>query len=431
MKPQPLPSCYRKLQATMEQYIDFAKIRQEFSDDLIIEWDDTKLIGQNILHLFDEYFSLPCAHIQLPLLAAYWSLPSTLCSVVPILFLDGTEGSGKSNISKIFANTHGVQPYSVATTYASLRNDIDTYRFKDAEHPNGYTVKQEKNFCLVFDNLNRETLSNENLLSLFLSGYDRQTANISISIEVGKNKQFNAFCPKVVSSVHNLLDEKRFRELKRRCIRIATKKADVLTEADMPNRIGLPPRSMEMVNFLWLKNHFTKFWMTYENIRCFGKVVKQVVGTSLKVPANRKVVYIDLIASGVVAGVWASIADAAEVPRAHATLAARARHQQQTHRLCRSRAQTWLLVGTLILLGVVGSGMAAYQRFVDPKWIMLGRTQAEQFWQRSAGMFGIPNSLAALLELTSSPEVAACSRQPELSGGQAIRYSLSSSVMSR
>ncbi|HAA27397.1 MAG TPA: hypothetical protein DCE56_06570 [Cyanobacteria bacterium UBA8553] len=297
----------------MEQYIDFAKIRQEFSDDLIIEWDDTKLIGQNILHLFDEYFSLPCAHIQLPLLAAYWSLPSTLCSVVPILFLDGTEGSGKSNISKIFANTHGVQPYSVATTYASLRNDIDTYRFKDAEHPNGYTVKQEKNFCLVFDNLNRETLSNENLLSLFLSGYDRQTANISISIEVGKNKQFNAFCPKVVSSVHNLLDEKRFRELKRRCIRIATKKADVLTEADMPNRIGLPPRSMEMVNFLWLKNHFTKFWMTYENIRCFGKVVKQVVGTSLKVPANRKVVYIDLIASGVVAGVWASIADAAEV----------------------------------------------------------------------------------------------------------------------
>ncbi len=313
MKPQPLPSCYRKLQATMEQYIDFAKIRQEFSDDLIIEWDDTKLIGQNILHLFDEYFSLPCAHIQLPLLAAYWSLPSTLCSVVPILFLDGTEGSGKSNISKIFANTHGVQPYSVATTYASLRNDIDTYRFKDAEHPNGYTVKQEKNFCLVFDNLNRETLSNENLLSLFLSGYDRQTANISISIEVGKNKQFNAFCPKVVSSVHNLLDEKRFRELKRRCIRIATKKADVLTEADMPNRIGLPPRSMEMVNFLWLKNHFTKFWMTYENIRCFGKVVKQVVGTSLKVPANRKVVYIDLIASGVVAGVWASIADAAEV----------------------------------------------------------------------------------------------------------------------
>lgn len=66
----------------------------------------------------------------------------------------------------------------------------------------------------------------------------------------------------------------------------------------------------------------------------------------------------------------------------------------------RSRAQTWTLVGTLVGLGLVGVAMAAYQRFVDPKWIMLGRTQAEQFWTRSAGMFGIPNSLAALLELT-------------------------------
>lgn len=65
----------------------------------------------------------------------------------------------------------------------------------------------------------------------------------------------------------------------------------------------------------------------------------------------------------------------------------------------RSRAQTWTLAGTVIALAVVGVAMAAYQRFVDPKWIMLGRTQAEQFWTRSAGMFGIPNSLAAVIEL--------------------------------
>ena len=296
----------------MEQYIDFASLRQEFSDDLTIAWNESISLGQNALNIFDCYFSLPYAKIQLPLLAAYWSLPSTLCNVVPILFLDGAEGSGKSNISKIFANTHGVQPYSVATTYASLRNDIDTYRFKDVEHPNGYMVKQEKNFCLVFDNLNRETLSNENLLTLFLSGYDRNTANISISIEVGKNKQFNTFCPKVVSSIHNLLDEKRFRELKRRCIRISTKRADMLTDADQPNRRGLPPKSMELTNFLWLKNHFTKFWMTYENIRSFGQTVKQVIKQPLAISANRRVIYVDLIAAGVVTGAWESVTAAAE-----------------------------------------------------------------------------------------------------------------------
>lgn len=296
----------------MEQYIDFAAIRQEFSNDLSIEWNEAIPVGQNMLTLFDQYFSLPYAGIQLPLLAAYWGIPSTLCNIVPILFLDGAEGSGKSNISKVFANTHGIQPYGVNTTYASLRNDIDAYRFKDTEHPNGYTVKQEKNFCLVFDNLNRETLSNENLLSLFLSGYDRNTANVSISIEVGKNRMFNTFCPKVVSSVHNLLDEKRFRELKRRCIRIATKKADALTETDEPNRIGLPPKSMEFISFLQLKGCFTKFWMSYGNIRCFGKLAKQVLETPLQVPANRRVIYVDLIAAGVTTGVWESIGEAVD-----------------------------------------------------------------------------------------------------------------------
>jgi O-antigen ligase len=65
----------------------------------------------------------------------------------------------------------------------------------------------------------------------------------------------------------------------------------------------------------------------------------------------------------------------------------------------RGRAQTWVLVGTLATLGVAGTAMAAYQRFIDPGWMMLGRVQAEQFAGRSAGMFGIPNSLAALLEI--------------------------------
>ena len=40
----------------------------------------------------------------------------------------------------------------------------------------------------------------------------------------------------------------------------------------------------------------------------------------------------------------------------------------------RGRAQAWTLAGTFGLLGLTGVGMAAYQRFVDPAWMMLGRT---------------------------------------------------------
>ena len=69
----------------------------------------------------------------------------------------------------------------------------------------------------------------------------------------------------------------------------------------------------------------------------------------------------------------------------------------------RGRRHTWVLVGTFILLGVIGVILAAYQRYVDPRWLMLGWvhgwTQAQYFLGRSAGMFGIPNSLAGLLEL--------------------------------
>ena len=65
----------------------------------------------------------------------------------------------------------------------------------------------------------------------------------------------------------------------------------------------------------------------------------------------------------------------------------------------RSRGAIALIAATFVALGLVGVGMAAWQRFVNPHWMMMGKVQAAQFGDRSAGMFGIPNSLAALLEL--------------------------------
>ncbi|MBL9214343.1 MAG: O-antigen ligase family protein [Opitutaceae bacterium] len=65
----------------------------------------------------------------------------------------------------------------------------------------------------------------------------------------------------------------------------------------------------------------------------------------------------------------------------------------------RERRHLWVFVLTFIALGLAGAGMAAYQRFVDPEWLMLGRQQATQFFGRSSGMFGVPNSLAGLYEL--------------------------------
>lgn len=64
-----------------------------------------------------------------------------------------------------------------------------------------------------------------------------------------------------------------------------------------------------------------------------------------------------------------------------------------------------VLLLTLAALGFIAVVMAAYQAFVQPDWLMMGRLQAEQFIGRSSGPFGIPNSLAALLLLLLPPAV--------------------------
>ena len=75
------------------------------------------------------------------------------------------------------------------------------------------------------------------------------------------------------------------------------------------------------------------------------------------------------------------------------------------HGIRGDRAREALLWG-LVALGCAAVAMAGYQRLADPKWLMLGREQAAQFLGRSSGPFGIPNSLAAFLNLVLPPMLA-------------------------
>ncbi len=70
-----------------------------------------------------------------------------------------------------------------------------------------------------------------------------------------------------------------------------------------------------------------------------------------------------------------------------------------------ARARETLFWG-VVAVGAVAVAMAAYQRLADHRWLMLGRVQAAQFLDRSSGPFGIPNSLAAFLNLLLPPMLA-------------------------
>lgn len=65
----------------------------------------------------------------------------------------------------------------------------------------------------------------------------------------------------------------------------------------------------------------------------------------------------------------------------------------------RTRRGRAVLFYSLLGLAVVVVVVAAYQRFVRPEWLPLGRAQSPQFIGRASAPFGIPNSLAGLLVL--------------------------------
>ena len=65
----------------------------------------------------------------------------------------------------------------------------------------------------------------------------------------------------------------------------------------------------------------------------------------------------------------------------------------------RRRAPRLFLLGCILGLAIIAVILACYQRFLWPDWLMMGRKQATQFFGRSSGPFGIPNSLAAFLLL--------------------------------
>ncbi|HYD85666.1 MAG TPA: hypothetical protein VEA63_16475, partial [Opitutus sp.] len=71
----------------------------------------------------------------------------------------------------------------------------------------------------------------------------------------------------------------------------------------------------------------------------------------------------------------------------------------------RSRATRATLGWSLVAIGFAAVLLACYQRFVQPDWLAMGRTQADQFLGRASGPFGIPNSLAALLLLLLPPMI--------------------------
>ncbi len=181
-------------------------------------YDESLSLPDNLLSILRRAIYLP--HDFYDLIAAYYMLPSALCTIVPYLFLHGQSGTGKSTIARIASYLHGVGITSSSNTFAGIRNELDKRRrgwaeVVDPDDPEKTWNKSvELNTCMVWEDINAQTFTSQpNLYNMLKFGTNKRTSIIELSSDkIGENMTFNCFCPKIFSSITPLhLDDRSTR----------------------------------------------------------------------------------------------------------------------------------------------------------------------------------------------------------------------------
>lgn len=290
--------------------VDFNSIRLDATEDINDLWDNEQSFAWNLTQIFDSSVVIPDRDIQLPIFLAYASVPTALSNVIPILLLQGKEGSGKSLATILLSGVFRQEILSSATTFAALRNHTQKSRWQVPDKQEG-----EMNYAVLFDNVNASTLLNENMYTFFLNGYNRKTDSIQISKGDGSNLEFKVFGAKVCSTIHPLYANPRLAELVRRMLVLKFKRFEEMDEKeigefDVNSRLEIESLNLQLLN--------VKFWEMWnrENSVYFGELKRQLTARkkSFKIPKTIKstqwVLCPDLIAAGIVSGVWLDIPDA-------------------------------------------------------------------------------------------------------------------------
>ncbi len=282
----------------------FEAIRLESMESLHDFWDDSLSFADNCKTIFCDAIAIPYKDVQLPILLAYACLPSALCTVVPILFLQGQEGSGKSLTSIFYSGVFNQEILSSATTFAAIRNATQSHRWMSPE-----TQEGERNYAVIFDNVNLGTFKNESLYTFFLNGYNRKTDSIQISKGDGSNLVFKVFGPKICSSIHPLYTNPTLSEISRRMLvfkfaRLEKIQPEDLGDFDLYERLEIENLDLSLLH----QKHY-QLWLP-ENSKNFTDLKRVLTARKkqYKIPktitSTQWALCPDLIAAGVIGGVW-------------------------------------------------------------------------------------------------------------------------------
>ncbi|MEM4134669.1 MAG: hypothetical protein QXV73_05675, partial [Candidatus Micrarchaeia archaeon] len=115
--------------------------------------------GLAVVKLFKEVIY----KIKYPeVIAGYSLIPHLWAETVPILFLYGKSGTGKSTAIRLISKLRNAKAFSATnSTMTGLRNYINRHH------------KQQGN-CLLIDNLSARFIERESIYNFLLTGYDRK-----------------------------------------------------------------------------------------------------------------------------------------------------------------------------------------------------------------------------------------------------------------
>lgn len=298
----------------MDEKIDYGQYRALAFDDTEEVYDPSRPLAWNLQRLFTEGLAMPHQNTQLPVLVSYMLIPTAMADIVPVAFLQGGEGSGKSTATILASHLHNSAIQTAATTFAALRNHINAMRWADPDYMEG-----ERNYILLWDNVNRETLESEQIYTLLLCGYNRKTDEINISAGSGANQTFKVFGTKILSSIHPLFTQSKYAELIRRLVVFRFKKWERFTEdelADSPPDFDLSNRlDFDAIDLAPLKAHFDAFWKVEQHLCEYVTWKKRLKARkkSFKVPecidSHKWTISIDILVTGLVTGVFSDLDD--------------------------------------------------------------------------------------------------------------------------
>jgi curved DNA-binding protein CbpA len=286
--------------------IDYSAYLLESSDD----WESlcSDAYGdpvQSIRELVDLIIDLPNPEISKPILLSFLLTPSAISTTLPVAFCYGASGSGKSQVPKLASKIWGVTMLLNNSTYAGIRNQIQKDRWHDP-----VMSREEKNYILAWDDIDRERLMGDGgLYPLLKGGYSRSSSTITMAGKDGENITFNVFGGRVLSSITPFFSDPKMSELKRRMLVFhMVKSSKAITDFDEISWGGIQRLAIEI-------------WQSQDNLNKFVAAKKAIRAQFKKgfseLTVDRSNLFTDVLSTGVALGFFESIHSAIKTIEIH------------------------------------------------------------------------------------------------------------------